>query len=244
MAVSPCQKGNPVLAHIKNVTWAYAPGLSVDFAPFAGAAVLWLSLRYHALNPAYLLKRMKEVRADAGARIKVVLVLTDVVEVERLLLDVGRLAILAGWTLVCAASLPEGARYLETYKAYEHKPATAIRERVGGGYLDQAAALLTTVRAVNETDVRTLLSRFRSIAGIARASLADLQSCPGIAETKAKRIFKAFHDALIVDGAQASRAAEDDDEAAGSGGGGGGGGGGDDDDAAGGVAADKPIDLT
>ena len=171
--------------------------------------------------------------------------LADVADVERPLLDVGRMGVTAGWTLIVAASPAEAARYLETYKAYEHKPATAIRERVGGGYLDQAAALLTTVRAVNETDVRTLLSRFRSVAGIARASLADLQSCPGIAETKAKRIFKAFHDALLVDGGgQAGRAAaaDDDEEAAGSGGGGGGGD--DDDDAAGGVAADKPIDLT
>ena len=138
---------------------------------------------------------MKEV--GSGVRLRVVLVLVDQSEVERLLLDIGRLAIVAGWTLICAASLPEAARYIETYKAYEHKPATAIRERVGDSYLDQASSLLTTVRSVNETDVRTLLSRFRSIAGIARATLSELTACPGIAEVKATRIYAAFHGPLV-----------------------------------------------
>ncbi|KAG5456082.1 MAG: hypothetical protein BJ554DRAFT_4278, partial [Olpidium bornovanus] len=61
-----------------------------------------------------------------------------------------------------AASNEEAGRYLETFKSFEHKPPDLIRERVDEkeGYLGRLAAVLTSVKSVNKTDVVTLASHF------------------------------------------------------------------------------------
>jgi DNA excision repair protein ERCC-1 len=202
MLVSTKQRGNPLLKHIRHVLWEYSGAIAPDYLPSAGTAVLYISLKYHALHPTYLYKRLREVRSDY--RLRVVLVYTDVSDVERLLLDISRIAILCDWTVVCAATLPEAARYLETWRVYEHKPATAIKERVEDTYLPKVTELLTSIRSINKTDVLTLLSRFHSVAGVMSASLAELQTCPGIAEKKAQRIHDAFHKPLLGGGHRGS----------------------------------------
>lgn len=81
-------------------------------------------------------------------------------------------------------ALQECARYLETYKAYENKPADNIRGRTDEDYLSRLQAAMTCVRGVNRTDVLTLGAAFKSAAGIMQASLDDLAACPGIGPTK------------------------------------------------------------
>ena len=86
------------------------------------------------------------------------------------------------------ASTEEAGRYLETFKAYEHKPADMIKGRVnpdymsqvqvrhpqkkggragrsralhwGGRHVGQLTDTLTSIRSVNKTDVVTLASTF------------------------------------------------------------------------------------
>ena len=144
------------------------------------------------------------------------LVLVDLDDVERPLLDIQRMAIACATTVMCAFSHAEVARYLETFKAYENKPATAIQERVGGAYLPQVTEVLTTIRSVNRTDVLTLLSTFGSLAGVCAASMEELGKCPGFGEKKVKRVWTALHgplnagvkigpSSLHIDGAAAAR---------------------------------------
>ena len=63
----------------------------------------------------------------------------------------------------------EAARYIETYKQYESKPADAIQGRTEPDYLSRLTAALTTVRGINRTDVLTLGGALRSMAGIMQA---------------------------------------------------------------------------
>ena len=86
----------------------------------------------------------------------------------------------------CATVLrQECARYLETYKAYESKPADAIQGRTEEDYLSKLTAALTTVRGVNKTDVLTLGGAFKTAAGVMRANMQQLSALPGIGPTKA-----------------------------------------------------------
>jgi len=80
--------------------------------------------------------------------------------------------------------MQECARYLETYKVYETKPADAIQGRTDEDYLSRLTAAVTSVRGVNKTDVLTLGARFKSAAGVMRASQEDLSACPGLGPTK------------------------------------------------------------
>ncbi len=128
-----------------------------------------------------------------------------------------------GFTLICAWSLAEAARYLETYKAYENKGAKIIKvhalsspvnnntrctlthshahdvstqqqEQVQSG--DPFAVLsdcLTAVRGVNKTDVLTLSSTFGSLKNIIDCSMEELSLCPGLGPRKVKNLYETFH---------------------------------------------------
>ena len=96
--MSPKQRGNPILGHIKHVLWREAPGLVPDYVLGKTTAAMYISLRYHSLNASYLWKRLKELgKPGAGEwRLRLVLVLVDVADTEKLLLDVTRMCVCEG----------------------------------------------------------------------------------------------------------------------------------------------------
>lgn len=201
LLVSHKQKGNPLLALLRHCFWVYADLPVGDFCTGDGVIAFFLSLRFHALKPLYLPRRLAELAAAGGGagstrpglRLRILLVLVDVEDPVRALQSVTLAALDAGLTLVCAWSPAEAARYLETFKAYDGKGAAAIQERVGGSFLLQATDALTAVRGVNRTDVLTLLSRFGgTLAGVLRAGAAELGECPGVGEKKVRRLHEAF----------------------------------------------------
>ena len=136
---------------------------------------------------------MKELRS-VQCKLKVLLVLVDVDDSEKLLFDITRTCFITDYSLLCAFSLPEAARYLETFKAFENKSVNVIKERIEGSYFPQAIDFLTTIRSVNKTDVLTLLSHFGSIAGIMNATEKQIAECPGFGEKKVKRLYDALHE--------------------------------------------------
>ena len=75
--------------------------------------------------------------------------------------------------------------------SYENKPAEVIQKDVGHDYVSRITTALTLIRGVNKTDVKTLGDRFGSAAGIFKASATELQACPGIGPTKARRLYDA-----------------------------------------------------
>ncbi|GIL51687.1 hypothetical protein Vafri_7624 [Volvox africanus] len=129
-------------------------------------------------------------------RLTVLLVHVDVDDVIKPLGEVTRAAVVGDCTLVCAWSPEECARWLETYKSYESKPAFTIQERVEPDYVSRLAAVLAgSVRGINRTDAHTLGTRFGSLAAMMRCSDPEkFSACPGIGPTKVRRIMEAFHE--------------------------------------------------
>ncbi|KAJ8772046.1 hypothetical protein K2173_027223 [Erythroxylum novogranatense] len=189
--VSHRQKGNPVLKFIRNVRWAFADVIC-DYLLGQNACALYLSLRYHLLHPDYLYYRIREIQKNY--KLRVVLCHVDVEDVVKPLLEVTKTALLHDCTLLCAWSLEECARYLETIKMYENKPADLIQGQMDTDYLSRLNHALTTVRHVNKTDVVTLGSTFGSLSNILDASMEDLARCPGIGERKVNRLYDTFHE--------------------------------------------------
>ncbi|TGZ52536.1 DNA excision repair protein ERCC-1 [Temnothorax longispinosus] len=56
--VSPKQKGNPLLKYITNVPWEYSD-IVPDYVMGKTTCALFLSIRYHQLNPDYIHERLK-----------------------------------------------------------------------------------------------------------------------------------------------------------------------------------------
>ncbi|GAX81522.1 hypothetical protein CEUSTIGMA_g8950.t1 [Chlamydomonas eustigma] len=189
--VSKRQAGNPLLKHIRNVRWQHGD-VTADYVVGQNACVLFVSLRYHLLHPEYILHRIKEQLRAWG--LIVVLCHIDVEDVIKPLAEVTRAAVLNSCTLVCAWSPEECARYIETFKSYETKPASSIQERVEHDYASRlASALTSSVRGVNKTDAATLGAARGTLAGLFRSTREDLSACPGIGPTKVQRLLDTFN---------------------------------------------------
>lgn len=188
--VSPRQRGNPILKFVRSVPWEFGEVVP-DYVLGQTTCALFLSLRYHNLNPNYIHDRLKQLGQTFTLR--VLLVQVDVKDPHNALRELARICIMADCTLILAWSPEEAGRYLETYKSYEKKPADLLKEQVEKDYLSKVTDCLTTVKSINKTDAITLLSTFSSVEGIMSASKEDLVLCPGLGPQKARRLHDVLH---------------------------------------------------
>ncbi|XP_061453230.1 DNA excision repair protein ERCC-1 isoform X2 [Rhineura floridana] len=155
--VSPRQRGNPILKFVRNVPWEFGE-IVPDYVLGQSTCALFLSLRYHNLNPNYIHERLRSL--GKMYMLRVLLLQVDVKDPHQALKELAKICILADCTLILAWSPEEAGRYLETYKAYEQKPADLLKEKVDQDYLSRVTDCLTSVKSVNKTDTLSLLSTF------------------------------------------------------------------------------------
>ncbi|ELW71113.1 DNA excision repair protein ERCC-1 [Tupaia chinensis] len=192
--VSPRQRGNPVLKFVRNVPWEFGDVIP-DYVLGQSTCALFLSLRYHNLHPDYIHERLQNLGKNFALR--VLLVQVDVKDPQQALKELAKMCILADCTLVLAWSPEEAGRYLETYKAYEQKPADLLMEKLEQDFLSRVTECLTTVKSVNKTDSQTLLATFGSLEQLIAASREDLALCPGLGPQKARRLFDVLHEPFL-----------------------------------------------
>lgn len=80
------------------------------------------------LNPHYIRERVATVRHHYKTR--VILALVDLVDSEKPLEEITKIAFDNNWSLILSWSVEEGGRYLETFKSWENKDAELIKEKV------------------------------------------------------------------------------------------------------------------
>ncbi|KAM5237101.1 DNA excision repair protein ERCC-1 isoform 2-T2 [Ctenodactylus gundi] len=192
--VSPRQRGNPVLKFVRNVPWEFGEVIP-DYVLGQSTCALFLSLRYHNLHPDYIHERLQSLGKNFALR--VLLVQVDVKDPQQALKELAKMCILADCTLVLAWSPEEAGRYLETYKAYEQKPADLLMEKLEQNFMSRVTECLTTVKSVNKTDSQTLLATFGSLEQLMAASREDLALCPGLGPQKARRLFDVLHEPFL-----------------------------------------------
>jgi Binding domain of DNA repair protein Ercc1 (rad10/Swi10) len=92
-------------------------------------------------------------------RLRLLLCLVDTEDNVKLLLELNKLAVVKGFTLLLAWTWQEAARYLETFKAYENKPPTSIQEKVSIMH-DQSLAVLSLLmlRILTSTSLNLILA--------------------------------------------------------------------------------------
>jgi len=194
--VSERQRGNPLLQYFRNVSWEFAD-IIPDYQMGEQTCALFLSLKYSMVYPKYLNARMNSVKT--AYRTRVLLCYVDMEDPAGPLELVTKAAFINNWSLICAWSSEEMARYLETFKAFENKGADSLMgERVEEGDVKaHFGKALLKIKSVNKTDVATLAGTFGSLKALANASMQELAMCPGLGEKKVKRIFDAFHQPFL-----------------------------------------------
>lgn len=184
------KRGNPVLGYVKNVTWEFGHTVA-DYELGRTTGALFLSLRYHKLHPNYIYERLRELGKLYTLRL--LLILVDTGDFTKSLRELHRVSIVLNFTVILAWSNEEAGRYLETFKAFEHKPSDAIRAKAGTTAMERLHGVLSNVRSVNKTNVLTLATQFTTVADMLCASEQELLVVPGFGEQKAKTFVAAMN---------------------------------------------------
>ncbi|XP_058791182.1 DNA excision repair protein ERCC-1 [Phymastichus coffea] len=194
LLINPKQRGNPLIKHITSVPYEYSE-IVPDYVTNQTSCILFLSLRYHQLNPDYIHERLKTLGSSYNLR--VLLVQVDIADPHHSLKHLTRISILADLTLMLAWSAEDAGKIIETYKIYEMKPPDMIMERSDTAPHQKIQSALTSVRAVNKTDALTLLSTFGTLKDIIKAPAGALALCPGFGTHKAQRLYKTLHEPFL-----------------------------------------------
>lgn len=125
--VSLRQKGNSLLKYIRLMKWQYCKDMVPDYA-MGSTCALFLSLKYHSLNPQYILRRIAEV--GKCYKLRILLLYVDDIDNTTSLNELNRICFVSDFTLIAAWSNEECARYIETLKNYEDKPSNAIKVKL------------------------------------------------------------------------------------------------------------------
>lgn len=194
LLVSPKQKGNPLLKFVTNVAWEFSD-IVPDYVMGKTTCALFLSIRYHQLNPDYIHDRLKLLGNSYNLRI--LLVQIDVAEPQHALKHLTRICLLADLTLMLAWNAEDAGKIIETYKIYENKPPDTIMERSDTAPHQKLVNALTTVRSINRTDATTLLSTFGTLKELIKTPSNALALCPGVGLQKAQRLHKVLHEPFL-----------------------------------------------
>jgi DNA excision repair protein ERCC-1 len=215
MVVNSKQRGNPVLKNIRNVQWNFSDTLTPDYCMTRSSCALYITMKYHLLNPTYIHQRIKEL--GRAYDLRVLLVLCDVKEPQHCIKELEKICIFSNFTMIICWSNEEVGRYLETYKAYEFKSADLIMEKStnqlsthnhatnqnkdsnsDSNFINNYTDFLCQIKSVNKTDASTLRQTFGSVKNLSKASKDELNLCPGLGSLKVKRIFDTFRTPFLL----------------------------------------------
>lgn len=192
--VNPKQRGNPILKSITNVAWEWDE-IVPDYVVGATTCILYLSLKYHNLNPDYIHQRLKTL--GKMFELRVLLVQVDIKDPYNALKTLTRICLLANLTLMLAWSFEEAGKIVETYKLYENKPPDMIMERSEQDPHQRLCTALTNIKPVNKTDAMTLLQNFGTLENLINSSEEKLASVSGLGPRKVSKLFKTLNEPFL-----------------------------------------------
>ncbi|TKA24996.1 hypothetical protein B0A50_06094 [Salinomyces thailandicus] len=205
--VSPRQKGNPILNHIKSLPWEYGD-IPADYVLGLTTAALFLSLKYHRLHPEYIYTRIKQLQGKYNLRI--VLCMVDIQNHEESLKELSKTSLINNVTIILCWSAAEGGRYLELFKTYENAAPTSIKQHQSTSYADRLVDFVTTPRSINKTDAVSLVSQFGSIRTAVNARHEDVATIAGWGDKKVQAWCKSVREPFRIQRAAKRSLARDD----------------------------------
>lgn len=210
--VAQSQKGNPLLESpsMKMTSWSYNGQVLLDYYINATIQVLFLSLKYHKLRPEYVWRRIEKLKGGTSSTdfdvndqtLRVLLVVVDIDSPQEVLRSLLVICVKNDLTLVIAWSFEEAGNYIAYLKQNEmarSKVVSSIQGIKKGDYNSHILETLTTVRAVNKTDVANLLANCKSFKDIvlAAANGDGLDQIPGLGHRKVENLKAVFSNPFV-----------------------------------------------
>lgn len=210
--VAQSQKGNPLLESplMKMTPWSFNGQILLDYYINATNQVLFLSLKYHKLRPEYVWRRIEKLKGGTSSTVvdsndqalRILLVVVDIDSPQDALRSLLVICLKNDLTLVIAWSFEEAGNYIAYLKLNamaQSKVVSSIQGIKKGDYNSLIVETLTTVRAVNKTDVANLLANCKSLKDIVLASNNEdgLKNIPGLGERKVRNLRAVFSNPFI-----------------------------------------------
>lgn len=211
--VAHSQKGNPLLESpsMKLTPWAYNTQILLDYYINATLQVLFLLLKYHKLRPEYVWRRIEkmkggssivEERQEGDEVLRVLLVVVDVDSPQDAIRSLLSICIRHDLSIVVAWLFEEAGNYIAYFKLNEmvrSKVDLSIQGLKMEDYNSTIVSSLTTVRAVNKTDVANLLANCKSFKLIVSMATENdgLSHIQGLGERKLLNLRAAFAEPFI-----------------------------------------------
>lgn len=190
--VHPCQEQNPLLNHLKKISWQFNSEIIPDFLINECIAILYLSLKFHQFNEDYIHSRLRTIPKNYF--MKVLILNHDSTTDDKTMANINEICLNVKYQLLVSWGLDEAANYITTLKLNYSKSADKIKESISNDPLSQIVDIITSIKGVTKTDVSVLLKNFKSLKNISNATVTQLSFCQGIGLKKANRIYKAFND--------------------------------------------------
>lgn len=211
--VANSQKGNPLLESplMKLTPWTYLGQILLDYYINATLQILFLSLKYHKLRPEYVWRRIEKLKGGTSTEqaqhvsdqaLRVLLVVVDIDSPQDTIRHLLGICMKQDLSMIVAWSFEEAGNYIAYFKQNElanSKVDLSIQGLKKADFNLNIVLALTTVRAVNKTDVANLLANYKLFKNIVLLASLDqgLGDIQGLGERKVVNLQRAFTEPFV-----------------------------------------------
>ncbi|KAK9479894.1 restriction endonuclease type II-like protein [Lipomyces japonicus] len=193
--VSPRQKDNPIVKHIKNIQWELGD-IIPDYLIASSIAVLFLSLKYHRLHPEYIYNRITKL--GKNFKLRVLLVVVDIENHAESIKELTKTSVVNDITIFLAWSSVEAGYYISQFGVLKSAAPTFIQGTQKEDYGTRMVNVLTSIRGVNKSDAASLISTFGSIKLAVGDGGRTASNISGWGDVKVNRFRRAITEPFVA----------------------------------------------
>ncbi|GFE55223.1 DNA repair protein [Babesia ovis] len=193
--VSPRQRGNPLIRHLKKVTWVEGD-IQYDYKVTEGIQVLFLSLKYHRMHRGYIVARLKHLRSH---RVKnpFVICQVDIEEPQEIIAELTVITFTLGYRILLSWSARESAAVLEILKLDGNKGLEFLHRKEEKTHMETVQDIIACVRHVNSTDAAKISKRSDTVKQLIHENPSKFEGIPGLGKRKVQSLISAFNDSFF-----------------------------------------------
>lgn len=200
LEISEFQRGNSeLIQHLSGYT--YVKTLKdVDFVVNSNIAILFLSINYFKVYKDKFMLRISKARKSPGIN-RVILVLVDVLDYHKYILDLNTVCLNNDFTMLCAWSNRECADYINYFRSVSN--STMIKGRRVKDvevlanddlFKQRVSDFLTSAPRIDKGNAAALMAKCKTVKDILSLSKEELLELDRMGEKKASSLWSAFNE--------------------------------------------------
>ena len=188
LTISKRQEKNPMIPLLGGIDTRFTQSDIFDFAITDEIAILFLTIKFHRLNPQYFDDRAKKLIGPWKTRILILLIDDD--NPNRHISALTQTAMAHNMTTVLAFGYEEASKWLHSYYTIQDSSLDELKSTSESNY-DIAVNMLHSLN-ISRKDAEDLLNTFGSIDKILKASKEQISKATSMSSSKIDAFFAAI----------------------------------------------------